>query len=295
MRHICTISGKDSFCTAMLLRERNDSVPMEYVWHDTGWELPEVHEWICRVEEFLGTDIIRLGDDLTEIVAEQGMLPSHRRRFCTKYAKIKPMRDFSRKTETTIYLGLRADEDDRIQGLVPSRYETYRFPLKEKGLGFEDVWQRVHEVGMSPPTFFWEWMSDRVEELGGLRPEGMPNWVWSPLFAGRSRPNCDRCFYQRTYEWIWLHETHPDLFWSAVETEESTQHASSFRFRSRIKEGKTVPSPLVDLLPRAEQIKENRAKWIVRYLNSVRGPLLFSGITEDNPFKTTSCGLFCGK
>lgn len=343
MRHICTISGKDSFRTAMLLRDRAEwaccecgmshadfqqtcsgcsallkvvlvnvvpdqvwidefgAVPliskpnMEYVWHDTGWELPEVYAWIDQVERYLGVSIIRLGDDLTEIVAEQGLLPSHGRRFCTKYAKLKPMRDFLGKQEATLYLGLRADEDDRIQGLRPSKYETFRFPLKEQGIGFERVWEDVYATGIGPPLFYWQWMAERVEELGGRRPDGTPDWVWLPLFSGRSRPNCDPCFYQRTYEWIWLHETHPDLFWAAVQTEESTQHKSPFRWRKRQVKGRSVPSPLVDLLPRAEQIKERRARAIVGYLNRLNTPSLLPDLVQDNPFGATSCGLFCGK
>lgn len=279
----------------MLLRENESHLPLEYVWHDTGWELPEVREWIDNVEQFLGRPIIRLGDDLTEIVAEQGLLPSHGRRFCTKYAKLKPMRDYLGKEPATIYLGLRADEDDRIQGLKPSRFETFRFPLQEAGIGFERVWEDVYGIGLGPPLFVWRWMVDRVAELGGKRPEGMRDWQWWPMFAGRSRPNCDRCFYQRTYEWIWLHETHPDLFWAAVSTEESTQHASPFRFRKRQVKGKSVPSPLVDLLPRAESIKEKRARSIVRYLNDLSSPKLFGSLVQDNPFGLTSCGLFCGK
>lgn len=295
MRHICTISGKDSLRTAMLLREHEPWLPLEYVWHDTGWELPEVREWIRKVERTLGVEIVSLGDDLSEIVAEQGLLPSHKRRFCTKYAKIKPMRDFLGKSQSTIYLGLRADEDDRIKGLKPSRYETFRFPLKEHGITFRDVWEDVHEAGIAPPLFVWEWMVSRVSELGGKRPGGMPDWAWWPLFSGRSRPNCDRCFYQRTYEWIWLYETHENLFWDAVATEESTQHASPFRWRKRTAKGKSIPSPLVDLLPRALEIKERRARSIVRFLNGLNTPSLLPDLVHDNPFGATSCGMFCGK
>ena len=286
MRHICPISGKDSFATAMLLRR--EDLPLEYVWHDTGWELPEVYEWIDKAEKHLGQPIIRCGDDLTEIVAEQGLLPSPMRRFCTKYAKIKPMNEFVGKHPFTLYLGLRADEPDRIAGLRPSKWETHRFPLQENGLDMPAVWEMVAGADMLPPLFVWQWMIDRVAELGGRRPEGMPNWEWWPLFSGRSRPNCDRCFYQRLYEWIWLWETHPDRFESAVETEESTQHASDFRWLGKGK-------PLGEVWKRAEQIKERRARQIVRHLNDLNAPKLFDDLVKDNPFGATSCGLFCGK
>jgi len=294
MRHIHTISGKDSLASAIVMLRDEPGLPMEYVWNDTGWELPEVHEWIEKVELFLGKPIIRCGDDLTEIVEEQGLLPSPKRRFCTRLAKIKPTRELFGAQEHILYLGLRADEDDRIAGMIPSKYEHYRFPLKEKGMMFEDVWRLVSEANMLPPMFFWQWMYDRVHELGGRRPEGMPDWEWFPLFAGRSRPNCDRCFYQRLYEWIWLAETHPYRFEAACEMEESHQDKSDFRWKSRKVKGKTVPVELRSLLERADRIKEVRARSIVRFLNDRNAPRLFP-IVVDNPFGEVSCGLFCGK
>lgn len=267
---------------------------MEYVWHDTGWELPEVHEWISNVEKWLGIEIVRCGDDLTEIVAEEGMLPSPLRRFCTRLSKIKPMQEFVGNQPYTLYLGLRADEDDRIIGLTTSKWETHRFPLKENGLMFTDVWKMIQESSMLPPQFFWQWMFDKVHQLGGKRPEGMPDWEWFPLFAGRSRPNCDRCFYQRLYEIVWLYETHPDRFWSAVETEESTQSKSSFRWFKKKQDGKTLPMPLIEIIAKADGIKERRAKKIAKFLRDRNNPMLFP-IINDNPFGNVSCGLFCGK
>lgn len=294
MRHIHPISGKDSLASALIMRKLEPELPMEYVWHDTGWELPEVHEWIKNVEQWMGITITRCGDDLTEIVAEEGLLPSPLRRFCTRLAKIKPMQEFVGSQPYTLYLGLRADEDDRIIGLTTSKWETHRFPLKENGLVFTDVWKMIQESSMIPPQFFWQWMFDKVHQLGGKRPEGMPDWEWFPLFAGRSRPNCDRCFYQRLYEIVWLYETHPDRFWSAVETEESTQSKSSFRWFKKKQAGKTLPMPLTEIIAKADGIKERRAKKIAKFLRNRNNPMLFP-IIQDNPFGNVSCGLFCGK
>lgn len=294
MRHIHPISGKDSLASALIMRNLEPELPMEYVWHDTGWELPEVHEWINKVEQWMGIKIIRCGDNLTDIVAEEGLLPSPLRRFCTRLAKIKPMQDFVGRKPYTLYLGLRADEDDRIIGLTTSKWESHRFPLKEQGLVFTDVWKMVSESGMLPPQFFWQWMFDRVQELGGKRPSGMPDWEWFPLFSGRSRPNCDRCFYQRMYEIAWLYETHPKLFRDAVTTEESTQAKSSFRWFKKRLNGESVPMPLVEIASRASDIKERRARKIVKFLLDKNTPTLFQ-IIEDNPFGNVSCGLFCGK
>ena len=286
MRHVCTVSGKDSLSVALLLRESHPELAVEYVWNDTGWELPEVHDWIGRVECYLGASIYRCGDDLTEIVSEQGLLPSRMRRFCTKYAKIFPIRDYLAGAEHTLYLGLRADENDRILGMTPSKNQTLSFPLKDVGFGLSEVWSLVSKTGLMPPLFTWQWMVDRVAELGGERLDIMPEWEWLQLFSGRSRPNCDRCFFQRQYEWIWLRETHPSRFQAACEMEEQHQALSTYRWL-----GKDVP--LASIVDRASEIKERRARWILRYL-AERSQFKFP-FFDDNPFGATSCGLFCGK
>lgn len=286
-RHITPISGKDSLATALLMRELHPEIPMEYVWNDTGWELPEVYEWIDQVENVFGT-IHRCGDDLTEIVAEQGLLPSRMFRFCTKYAKIHPMRDWIGGSPSVLYFGLRADEPGRIAGMVPNKNQTYRFPLQEHGYAFTDVWKYVSKSGLMPPAFTWQWMVDRVAELGGQQPLKMPEWEWRVLFAGRSRPNCDRCFNQRQYEWVWLHETHPDRFDEACDMEEDHQGKSSYRWL-----GKGVP--LRSILDRADVIKEKRARAILGVLNAYRQKYLFQVIDDGDSFGAVSCGLFCGK
>ena len=282
-RHITPISGKDSLSVAIVMMELEPDLPMEYVWHDTGWELPEVHKWIKRVERQLDITIHRCGDDLTEIIAEQGLLPSPMRRFCTKYSKIIPMRDWLGWARSCLYLGLRSDEDNRIQGLEPDRNQRFRFPLKEIGVDLSGAWKIVTEAELKPPTFQWQWMIDRVAELGGTRPTGMPPWEWESLFSGRSRPNCDNCIYMALYERIWLHETHPRLFERGVEIEQSTQHKSSFKW---MRSGK----PLDSIISRADEIKEKRANAIMKYLREWDGQA-----TEQNPLSGVSCGLYCGK
>lgn len=286
MRHIIPISGKDSMATALVMMEREPDLPYEFVHHVTGWDLPEVTEWFDRVERRVGA-IVRCGDDLTEIVAEQNTLPSRGRRFCTRLAKIKPMRDWLGKSEATLYLGLRADEGSRISGMVPSRNETYRFPLQEAGMGIRDVWEMVASEGLLPPQFIWPWMVQRVAELGGSRPPDMLEWEWNTLFSGRSRPNCDICFNQRLYEWVWLHETHPESFARGAGLENSFQHISQFKLiRKNV--------PLESILERADKIKERRAKWIVKFLNRWhRGAIL--NVIQSDELTGTSCGLFCGK
>lgn len=131
MRHIMLISGKDSLATAIVQREREPNLPYEYIHNETGWDLPDTLEWLRRVEHVLGISIYRCGDDLTEICFEQNCLPlAGIRRFCTKYAKIRPLNDYLGCTPATIYFGLRFDEPQR-QGYTAPKYQVARYPLVE--------------------------------------------------------------------------------------------------------------------------------------------------------------------
>lgn len=61
-RHIVSLSGgKDSTALAIYLRGKIPGV--EYVFCDTGEELPETYEYLLKLEAFLGQSIIRLNPD----------------------------------------------------------------------------------------------------------------------------------------------------------------------------------------------------------------------------------------
>lgn len=59
VRHILNLSGgKDSTALAIYLR---DKIPdLEYVFCDTGEELPETYEYLTMLEAYLGRTIVRL-------------------------------------------------------------------------------------------------------------------------------------------------------------------------------------------------------------------------------------------
>lgn len=110
-RHIIPISGKDSLATAIVQTTREPNLDYEFIYNDTRMELPETYEWISKVELTLGITITRAGKNLEAIIAEQGILPSPKTRYCTRLAKIFPMQDFIGKDSATVYIGIRADED----------------------------------------------------------------------------------------------------------------------------------------------------------------------------------------
>ena len=290
MRHIILISGKDSLATAIVQLRNEPDLEYELVHNEVGWDLPETLEWIDRVELSLGRKITRCGDDLTEICYEQNCLPlAGLRRFCTKYAKIKPLNDYLGKLPATIYFGLRSDEPDRV-GYDPPKHQTAKYPLREHGIDLAGVWKICEQVDLLPPAFYWGWVESRVRELNpslSVQVDLLPPWERRALFAWRSRSNCDRCPYQRQYEWIGLLEHHPDLFEDACVLEEKLCHRDEFTWVQGYR--------LRQLALRHGEIRERRARRVAAYLNARQQMKLFAGDEINDELQVTSCGLLCGK
>lgn len=196
LRHVLSLSGgKDSAALAIYLRDR---VPeMEYIFHDTGKELPETYEYIDRLEAILGRRIHRTTvehsfDKWLKVYG--GMLPSNHRRWCTKMLKLKPFEDYIGDDPVINYVGLRADE--HRTGYISRKHNiTAVYPFKEDGLVRADIIRILEESGLGLPKYM--------------------DW-------GRTRSGCYFCFYQQPIEWVRLKENHPDLFEFAKEYEEQS-------------------------------------------------------------------------
>ena len=97
-RHVLGISGgKDSAALAVFMRQTRPELEIEYFFTDTGKELPEVYEFLGRLEGFLGKPIIRLNPlrDFDFWLREyKSFLPSPQTRWCTKQLKIRPFEDW---------------------------------------------------------------------------------------------------------------------------------------------------------------------------------------------------------
>lgn len=184
-RHILNLSGgKDSTALAVFMK---DKVPeMEYVFCDTGCELPETYEYLDRIESFLGKEVIRLNAEKSFdywLNVYSGFLPSQRSRWCTKLLKIKPFERFVGEDFVYSYIGIRADEDR--EGYISSKENiTPVYPFKEAGIDEKGVYTLLKKSGLGLPKYY-EW---------------------------RSRSGCYFCFFQRSIEWVGLLEQHPDLF-----------------------------------------------------------------------------------
>jgi 3'-phosphoadenosine 5'-phosphosulfate sulfotransferase (PAPS reductase)/FAD synthetase len=220
MRHILGISGgKDSAALAVLLHKE---IPqMEYVFADTGKELPETYAFLDRLQARLGIKIQTLSaergfDHWLDMYG--GMLPSPQVRWCTRMLKLIPIEQYIGSDEAISYVAIRADEPSR-EGYKSSKPNIkVAFPFREQGITKERVIQILEENGIGMPEYY--------------------SW--------RTRSGCTFCFFQRKYEWVMLAETHPDKFQEAIAYEKELPDGRRYTWS----QGET----LTELLARKEEI-----------------------------------------
>ena len=125
-RHVVPLSGgKDSTALAVHLSQNHPEVPFEYVFSDTGAELPETYAYFDRLEHVLDAPVKRVSAlemlDLPEkpgrsafdvILFEHfaGFLPSPRSRWCTRMLKIHPFERHVGSDRAYSYIAIRSDE-----------------------------------------------------------------------------------------------------------------------------------------------------------------------------------------
>jgi 3'-phosphoadenosine 5'-phosphosulfate sulfotransferase (PAPS reductase)/FAD synthetase len=229
VRHVLGLSGgKDSTALAVLLHK---TIPdMEYFFCDTHKELPETYEYLERLKARLGITITHLSadrgfDHWLEVYG--GVLPSPQVRWCTKQLKIKPLEEFIGDDEAFSYIGIRADENRAgYEATRPNIHPV--FPFREANLGKQDIFRILEESGVGLPKYY-EW---------------------------RSRSGCYFCFYQRKYEWVMLHERHPDLFQKAVDYEENHSDGRIYTW--------SQGESLLDLIKRRDDIIADHEKALAR-------------------------------
>ena len=217
-RHVVPLSGgKDSTALAVYLAQTYPALAFEYVFSDTGAELPETYEYFDRLEHVLGVSVTRISAlDLLNVAAKPGrtafdvvlyehfagFLPSPRTRWCTRMLKIHPFEKHIGTDRAYSYIAIRADEARQGytgEGTKPvvvseNRNITPVYPFKDDGLTLTDVQRILEESGLGLPEYY-QW---------------------------RSRSGCYFCFYQQLAEWQGLQERHPDLFEKAKAYEEKS-------------------------------------------------------------------------
>jgi hypothetical protein len=196
VRHVCGISGgKDSAALAIYLKDVRKLSNVEYFFSDTGKELPEVYDFLDRMEAYLGQEIVRIGANKTFehfLKIYGNYLPSPRQRWCTRELKIKPFEKWIGDSAAITYVAIRADEPAR-EGYISTKPNIQAmFPFREDGISKADVF-RILEESVGVPSYY--------------------SW--------RSRSGCYFCFFQRRGEWQNLRRVHPELFDAAKEFEKT--------------------------------------------------------------------------
>ena len=209
-KHVLGISGgKDSAALAVFVRQHHPELDVEYFFTDTGKELPEVYEFLGRLEGFLGKPIARLNPrrDFDFWLREyKHFLPSAQTRWCTRQLKLAPFEQWIRPMlaagdTVTSYVAIRADEEYR-EGYT-SKHENLkvRLPFREGGIDKKGVMDILESSGVGVPKYY--------------------DW--------RSRSGCTFCFFQQKIEWVRLKERHTDAFEEAKQYEKNAlEHGSPF-------------------------------------------------------------------
>ena len=192
-RHVLGLSGgKDSAALAVWMRDHHPEIDIEYFFTDTGEELPEVYEFLGRLEGYLGKSIARLNPrrDFRFWLREYNhFLPSPQTRWCTRQLKLAPFEQWVKPWlaagDTVFsYVAIRADEEYREGYSAKAEKLLVRFPFREAGIDKAGVVDILESSGLGYPKYY-EW---------------------------RSRSGCIFCFFQQKIEWVRLKERHPEDF-----------------------------------------------------------------------------------
>lgn len=245
-RHVLGISGgKDSAALAVFMRRNYPELEIDYYFTDTGKELPEVYEFLARLEGELGKPILRLDPhrDFDFWLREYGhFLPSARTRWCTRQLKLLPFKKWVQPwleagDKVYSYVAIRADEEHR-EGLI-SQHDNLlvKFPFREHGIDKPGVYDLLDASGLGLPKYY-EW---------------------------RSRSGCTFCFFQQKIEWVRLKERHPEAYEEAKRYEKlALDNESPFTW--------SQGESLIDLEQpeRVSQIKDDFEKRKARHLASIK-------------------------
>ena len=209
-KHVLGLSGgRDSAALAVYMRQHHPELEIEYFFTDTGKELPEVYEYLGRLEGFLGKTILRLNPERDFdfwLNQYNNYLPSPQSRWCTRQLKLRPFEQWLKpriKNGETIYsyVAIRSDEEYREGYNSKNNKLIVRLPFKESGIDKEGVLEILESAGLGLPEYY----------------------TW------RTRSGCTFCFFQQKIEWVRLKEHHPEAFEEAKAYEKnSVEHGSPF-------------------------------------------------------------------
>ncbi|MCY3769053.1 MAG: phosphoadenosine phosphosulfate reductase family protein [Gammaproteobacteria bacterium] len=208
--HVLGLSGgRDSAALAIHMRQNHSELDIDYFFTDTGKELPEVYEFLDKLEGFLGKPILRLNPDRDFdfwLRQYNDFLPSPQTRWCTRQLKLRPFEQWIKPAlkngkHVYSYVAIRADEEYREGYSSRHMNLTVCLPFKDAGIDKAGVLELLENTGLGLPTYY-EW---------------------------RTRSGCTFCFFQQKIEWVRLLERHPDAFEEAKTYEKNAvNHGSPF-------------------------------------------------------------------
>jgi len=215
IKHVLGISGgKDSAALAVYMRDNFPELNIDYFFTDTGKELPEVYEYLSKLEGYLGKPILRINPDRDFdfwLMQHNNYLPSAQARWCTIKMKLKPFEEWVKpylQDGFTVYsyVAIRADEEYREGYQSKNKNLIVKLPFKDNGIDKQAVIDILEHSGLGMPDYY--------------------KW--------RSRSGCTFCFFQRKIEWVRLKEMHPDAFEEAKSYEKNAiEHGSPFTWSEK--------------------------------------------------------------
>ena len=242
-KHVLGLSGgRDSAALAVYMRQHHPKLELEYFFTDTGKELPEVYEYLGRLEGFLGQPILRLNPDRDFdfwLKQYNNFLPSAQTRWCTRQLKLRPFEEWlspllKRGIKIFSYVAIRSDEEYREGYSSKNENLKVKLPFKEVGIDKAGVLEILDGAGLGLPQYY--------------------SW--------RTRSGCTFCFFQQKIEWVRLMEEHPEAFEEAKSYEKNAvDHGSPFTWS----QGESLEE--LSRPERIDQIKEEHAQRLVRLKN----------------------------
>jgi len=158
--------GRDSAALAVYMRQAYPNLDIDYFFTDTGKELPEVYEFLGRLEGFLGRPIVRLNPHRNFdfwLREYNNFLPSAQTRWCTRQLKLLPFEQWIRPIlnageRITSCVAIRADEDYRQGYTAKHPHLTVRLPFREAGIDKTGVLEILESSGVGLPKYY-DWRS----------------------------------------------------------------------------------------------------------------------------------------
>lgn len=212
--------GKDS--TALLLMMLERGIPVHSaVFFDTGWEFPQMHDHLDKLESMIDVPIVRLKPERSfdywmferPVVGRKGKnkgqihrigngWPSVMRRWCTRI-KVKYIQRYLKSVPNAISaIGFAADEKKRTalkgtgDNVIPKIY-----PLIEWGITEADALKYCVEMGFD----------------------------WGGLYKYFYRVSCFCCPLQNIKSLKTLRDNFPDLWWHMLEMDSKIKDNKGFR------------------------------------------------------------------